>query len=211
MGTLRKLWIISATCTIYMWQLVPTGPITNTIMTTTANASLVGYNLSWSLLCEEHRIDRPTAYSLEDNYPGLRTHLIEDDVNGCPKCVSLGPDGNYFMRSDWGNAWNLPPNVKNSIGIDDSSRSTVEDLWLGIDASYVAQRANGKLTWNLNGQYGSLDQTLQYNTKRIKAVGLNQEDARSYIIIWEDRTFQFNPGKCPLTMNDVKEWVNQIS
>lgn len=121
--------------------------------------------------------------------------------NGChhPRFVSLSPGGYYFYRSTEGSsAWNLP----GGLGTRGFSH-----VWFGKDDSYVAQTEGGSLEWNLKGHYGSLGQTLKYNTKTIKTLGLNVTDGSSYLILFMDGSIQLNPGGCHLTTAEVREWV----
>lgn len=59
-------------------------------------------------------------------YSGLkRRYIYANYLDGCPKCVSLVPDGHYSIRSsERGHVWNLRLDFEDNIGVDCSSRSS---------------------------------------------------------------------------------------
>lgn len=59
----------------------------------------------------------------EYDYPRLRRYLYANSLPHCPICVSLAPNRNYFIRSEWGNSWSLRFDIEDDIGIDNSRLS----------------------------------------------------------------------------------------
>jgi len=147
-------------------------------MTTRDAATTVGHCIPLACIRQALKLNSTAAFSLESAYPGLDKHLDRIGVH-CPKCVSLSPDGYYFMRSSWGTASSLPV----ALETDADGDAELEDVWFGKDDSYVAQNARGGWRWDLRGHYGSLGQTLKYGTKGIGSVGLNVTDGSFYIVL----------------------------
>lgn len=71
----------------------------------------------------DHRLTAPLP---EPEYSGPRRRCIyASDLDGCPRCVSLIPDGHYFMRlPDRKHAWRLRLDIEASDSVICSSRSS---------------------------------------------------------------------------------------
>ena len=70
----------------------------------------------------------------------------------------------------------------------------MQALWLGVDGTYVAQKKGGGISWDLGKKYRSLDGVLSYWTSQIAALGLDQRDGSSYIVLFDDGDLQFAFG-----------------
>lgn len=119
-------WSISPLCIVCILQLAPAETTTtNTIIPIApGNASFVGFDqLSRRLLIKSVDLTRPTAVLHEYDYPRLRRYLYANSLPHCPICVSLAPNRNYFIRSEWGNSWSLRLDIEDDIGIDNSRLS----------------------------------------------------------------------------------------
>lgn len=58
-------------------------------------------------------------------YSGLkRRYIYANYLDGCPNCVSLVPDGHYFiLSSERGHVWSLRLDFEDNVGVDCLSRS----------------------------------------------------------------------------------------
>ena len=124
--------------------------------------------------------------------------------------MSLRPDGHYFSRIESRNFWCLDDDAVDHIGLKKEAKNEndpVEQVWLGYDGSYVAQRSSGQKSYDLKGHYGSLGQTLKYPGSKIAALGLNLTNGSGYFLMLEDGTNQCNPGGCLIDRNAFRRWV----
>ncbi|KAL9569751.1 hypothetical protein ACKAV7_005814 [Fusarium commune] len=126
------------------------------------------------------------------SYGGLDRAL--DSLDGdTPEFVSLGSDGYYFMRTRSGRIfWNLPDAADEFVENADPDDNGVKYVWLGTEGSYVAQKESGHSQWNLRGNYGSLEQSIR-TMPRIRTLGLNLENDRSYFVVFDDGSVMCNP------------------
>lgn len=77
-----------------------------------------------------------------------------------------------------------------------------------MNGSYVIQGPTGE-QWNLRGNYGSLKQHLKYT--RVKALGMNLQNDRSYAVVFDSGTRQYNPsGGSGLTRGNFDEWAARL-
>ncbi|KAI4159750.1 MAG: hypothetical protein L6R39_000307 [Caloplaca ligustica] len=149
------------------------------------------------------------ARRLYDSYRGLSQYLDEEGVQQCPNSVALSPGGYCFFRAGGARAWNLPDRLDTLVdsALENGRENPLKNVWFGKDDSYVAQKQDGGLLWNLMGYYGNLESTLRYGTSGIKCLGLNLTDENSYIVLFMDGSFRLKAGETGLTSDDIKEWV----
>jgi hypothetical protein len=86
----------------------------------------------------------------KSEYPSLENYMTKHKQYGCPTGVSLGPNGCYFMRSEWGCSHNTPKNFP------EEDFTKVKRMWWGYNNAYVIERFDGSRTWQLHGNYGKL-------------------------------------------------------
>ena len=90
-------------------------------------------------------------------YPGAYRHIVSNKQSGCPTCVSLGTNGNGFIRTQAGVWHNLRRSTTTKLG----DMGEIESLWLGFDGAYIAVRKDRSTTWDLKGKYIDLPVCLQ--------------------------------------------------
>ena len=105
------------------------------------------------------RSDAETSDEIHFLYPGLDERLQTSRLNeSCPTCISLGPDGTYFMRTDRGRTtWKLGRKTSNAISV----HHTVKRLWFGKGGSWLAVDRDNSMRWDLQGHYTGLNKELK--------------------------------------------------
>ncbi|KAH7263740.1 hypothetical protein BKA59DRAFT_490075 [Fusarium tricinctum] len=80
--------------------------------------------------------------SLSAEYPELVNRLKNSDIRGCPRHISLGADGYFFIKMKSGRTrWCLPPSIIAEI-TESNGKTEMKDLsrlWLGYGNNYVAE------------------------------------------------------------------------
>jgi hypothetical protein len=90
-----------------------------------------------------------TVKSLPD-YPVLADHLKNEPKIGCPKCVSLGVNGHYFVRfRKRSSVYNLPCAATSHSNFDIKK---VKAVWLGMEESFVLMQNDRTRRWSTNLQ-----------------------------------------------------------
>jgi hypothetical protein len=109
------------------------------------------------------------------DYPGLAEVLakyrLEDGGTnfGCPRYVSLGVNGHYFIRSNSHSVWDLPRDILEQPWWQGDK---IKAVWLGMNDAWVVQLKNGATRKDLKGQYSNSDHLLRekiqtgFSTKR---------------------------------------------
>lgn len=125
-----------------------------------------------------------------------------------PVIVSLGTSVYDFMRREDGSSiFRLPGPAHDFVQeAGDEGFDPVREVWLGIDDTYVVQTRSGQLRWQFKGHYGILDNILTYSSK-IKALGLNLENNRSYWAVASDGSIIGNPTGTGVTKAVFESWV----
>ena len=106
-----------------------------------------------------------------------------------------------------GRVWTLDPKIDDELDL----KEDVRELWLGIDGSYVAQRLNSGLRWNLQGHYKNLRESLSnmYKTGHaVKSLAMNMEDGEACICIWTDGTRWCSTGNQAFERSNFIPWAN---
>lgn len=93
---------------------------------------------------------------VKDSYPGLFNFLNSKKGTECPKCISLGPQGSYFISTGKKSSFKLHPNAPIAEQAASASR-----LWWAFDGAYVMEVKNKPLQFNLAGHYSGLDALLR--------------------------------------------------
>ncbi|KAJ5678493.1 uncharacterized protein N7477_004126 [Penicillium maclennaniae] len=158
--------------------------------------------------------DDPEQLSFLPDYPGLAAFLdkyrkadtADLDENksastesGCPRYVSLGVNGHYYLRTNRRHAWDLPEELMSQPWY---SENKVKAVWLGMKDAWVAQLKNGERRYNLQGQYSGNSGKLEENIERgfgrkrpgqrIKAMALNLTNPDSFACVWGNGGIIYN-------------------
>jgi len=102
------------------------------------------------------------------DYPGLAevlTKYRQDDGGtsfGCPRYLSLGVNGHYFIRSQAHSAWDLPRDL-----LEQSwwKPSKIKAVWLGMNDAWVVELKDGATRQDLKGHYSSNNNLLEQKIK----------------------------------------------
>jgi hypothetical protein len=109
------------------------------------------------------------------DYPDLEKELSKHRSKdgrtsfGCPRYLSLGVNGHYFIRSSSNNSYNLPKDLMEVWG---GQTDKIKAVWLGMNDAWVMQLNNGAVRKNLRNQYSSNENLLEvklntgFGTKR---------------------------------------------
>ena len=150
-------WNISTTARsrCASWLLGKRAPFTPTITTGSTDVGQVSVAITLNShgLLTPTVIVRNTAFAKE--YPRLQAFLSGKQQYTCPIGISLGPNGSYFFRSALGGSRGPPE----SYPTEDFAN--INRMWLGYGGSYVIERLDGSLTWQLQNQYGRLGEYLR--------------------------------------------------
>ncbi|KAF4950210.1 hypothetical protein FGADI_8358 [Fusarium gaditjirri] len=133
-----------------------------------------------------------------------------DYLNGdTPEFVSLESEGYYFMRTRSDHIfWDLPDAADEFAENADPDDDGVKYVWLGTEGSYVAQKESGHSQRNLRGNYGSLEQSIR-TMARIRILGLNLENDRSYFVVFDDGSVMCNPVGTNLNKDVFRAWAQR--
>jgi hypothetical protein len=82
---------------------------------------------------------------------------------GCPRCISLGMEGSYFINVAGKKSIQYHPNTQLSLHLQNIRR-----LWWGFEGSYVVELEDGQVNRDLRGHYIGLEDLLQDKTGEIK-------------------------------------------
>jgi hypothetical protein len=136
-------------------------PLGLAIIIKTENAGLVGFKHhapQWKSCSLMHTVER--SGNLEGVYSSLDKAIGDDELFGCPDCVSLGESGHYFMKYNNTAYWFLPDNITKHLG-GEGELPNFQSLWLGKGDTYVAVKAGGQTFWDLKGHYPGLQDKLR--------------------------------------------------
>ncbi|KAK3393392.1 hypothetical protein B0H63DRAFT_458124 [Podospora didyma] len=141
------------------------------------------------------------------DYPGLADFLKKHKKSGgktesgCPRYVSLGINGHYFLNTKSRTIWDLP---KDLIEQPWWSSNRAKAVWLGMEDTWVAQLVNGEKFHHLKGLYcsnsGKLEEKINTGFgrkrpgQRIKAMALNLTNPESFAAVWGDGGIVYNAG-----------------
>ncbi|KIL90082.1 hypothetical protein FAVG1_06820 [Fusarium avenaceum] len=137
---------------------------------------------------DKHKCETIWSDSLSAEYPELVNWLETPDVLECPRHISLGADGNFFIKMKSGKThWCLPTfinarltNYTGKMDMEDLSR-----LWLGYGNNYVAEIHSSDYLYNADN-YGRLPSELEQIDKRwetIKQLAMDIKEPGSYMLI----------------------------
>lgn len=98
---------------------------------------------------------------VKDGYPGLSNFLTGKDGNDCPTCISLGPQGSYFISTGKTSSFKCHPNAP-----IDQEAAKASRLWWGFEGAYVMEREDKTLKMDLAGHYGGLGGLIDEKTER---------------------------------------------
>lgn len=94
--------------------------------------------------------------AIRAQYPQLFAFLSKGQNTRCPDCISLGPEGSYFISVAGMKSLQCPPNTDFNL-----SAKEVKRLWWGIGGSYIAELQNGSCVGDLRGHYAGLEDLIQ--------------------------------------------------
>jgi hypothetical protein len=107
------------------------------------------------------------------DYPGLTEVLARygrgdgETRFGCPRYLSLGVNGHYFIKSKSHTAWDLPEDLlKQSWWQGGKVKpvrhgGNVKAVWLGMNDAWVVELTDGTTRQDLKGQYSSNENLLE--------------------------------------------------
>lgn len=90
--------------------------------------------------------------AIKAQYPPLFSFLSKDQNTRCPDCISLGPEGSYFINVSGRKSLQCPPNSHIKFSLNDIKR-----LWWGFGGSYIAELQDGSWGIDLRGYYDGLE------------------------------------------------------
>lgn len=116
--------------------------------------------------------------ALSDNFQKVYPEaygFFQQHPNEAPICVSLGPEGSYFINTAGGSSRKFPAKIEEDF--KDVDIAKFESVWLGCGGAYFVQAKtaggeNGNATWarywNLQGQYPGLAKVARLRGKQVK-------------------------------------------
>lgn len=105
---------------------------------------------------KHHKADGTDHGRVKDSYPGLYDFLNGKNGTTCPKSISLGPQGSYFISTGKKSSFKCHPNA---AIYQEASLAT--QLWWGFDGAYVMAQKGKPLKADLRGHYPALDDLLK--------------------------------------------------
>ncbi|KAH7154155.1 hypothetical protein DER46DRAFT_612687 [Fusarium sp. MPI-SDFR-AT-0072] len=102
--------------------------------------------------------------SLATEYPKLVAWLDKHQKFGCPRHISLGVDGFFYIAMmDNSVHWRIPKSVSEEITGYTGERNirSIQRLWLGYDHDYVAEIDDNDYLYKIDN-YGSLEDLMDY-------------------------------------------------
>lgn len=95
-------------------------------------------------------------------YPKLVAWLEKHQKFGCPKHISLGTKGSFFITMmDKSAYWRFPKSVSRDLGeyTVASIAGSIRRFWFGYNDDYVAEMDTAEYEWRIDS-YGSLEQRI---------------------------------------------------
>ncbi|KAK6428271.1 hypothetical protein LTR95_015585 [Oleoguttula sp. CCFEE 5521] len=142
-------------------------------------------------------------------YPDAEEYMKSKQQYGCPTCVSLGPSGNYFIRTAWGASHKLPADATAHL----VNIANVEKFYFGKNGAWVALKYDGSRSWDLKGQYGNLANYIKEGINgetRVHLVAMNPEDASQWVIIWKNGLAAYSIGSTNvIDPFELEEWCTK--
>ncbi|WQF90241.1 Putative GTP binding domain, P-loop containing nucleoside triphosphate hydrolase [Colletotrichum destructivum] len=133
------------------------------------------------------RKDISVSMSLRGKYCSLigpafsKSFIGRDSNTSCPTVISLGPQGSYFINVAGRKSMQCHPNA---ILPESISTRDIRRLWWGIDGSYILEREDDQLHWQLRGNYGGLESVLLETEQcRVKELALDIENPNAFALI----------------------------
>ncbi|KAF4437994.1 hypothetical protein FACUT_5260 [Fusarium acutatum] len=138
--------------------------------------------------------------SLATEYPKLVAWLEKHQKFGCPKHISLGTKGFFFITMMDNSAyWRFPKSVSRDLGeyTVASIAGSIRRFWFGYNHDYMAEMNTAEYEWRIDS-YGSLEHrivdAIEKEDKGIKQLAMNIEDPRGYILIKDAGGALWNAG-----------------
>ncbi|KAK2674554.1 hypothetical protein RAB80_009538 [Fusarium oxysporum f. sp. vasinfectum] len=128
--------------------------------------------------------------SFATEYPELAAWLDKHQKFGCPRHISHGADGFFYIAMmDNSVHWRIPKSVSKRITgyIGERIIRPIQRLWLGYNHDYVAEISDDDYLYNienydnLEGLMGDIDS----EGASIMQLAMNIEDPRGYILVQE--------------------------
>lgn len=116
-------------------------------------------------------------------YPQLWAFLGKGQNTRCPDCISLGPEGSYFINVAGNKSFQCHPNAQISL-----SAQLIKCLWWGVEGSFVVEYEDGQVDADLRGHYAGLEDLLQ--SRDGKPIKVSRKHTRNDMphtekLIWE--------------------------
>lgn len=93
----------------------------------------------------------PDHGAIRVQYPRLFSFLSKDQNTRCPDCISLGPEGSFFISIAGRKSLQCPPNSELNFSLEEIKR-----LWWGFGGSYIAELQDGSWGGDLRNYYDGL-------------------------------------------------------
>ncbi|KAK1851883.1 hypothetical protein CCHR01_05478 [Colletotrichum chrysophilum] len=124
---------------------------------------------------------------VQQGYPGLYEFLNSKRGTECPKSLSLGPEGSYFIATRKKSSFKCHRNAEIDFQAGFASR-----IWWGFEGSYVMEMQDTTMVVNLRGHYATLGETLLQKTNvKIKELAMDIHGGKAFALIMEDKTVKF--------------------
>ncbi|KAL1590965.1 hypothetical protein WHR41_00395 [Cladosporium halotolerans] len=143
------------------------------------------------------------------HYPEAEKYLTAYEQFGCPQCVSLGSNSQYFIRTAWGASYNIPKDAETYLG----NMALVENFWFGKNGAWVATKYDGSRCWDLKGQYPGLIERIRTGINgetRISTLAMNPKDDTQWVLLWKNGLAAYNIGtQYPIDSFEIEEFFTK--
>nr|RBQ99978.1 hypothetical protein FVER53263_08695 [Fusarium verticillioides] len=144
--------------------------------------------------------------SFPTEYPKLAAWMDKHQRFGCPRHISLGPDGFYYIAMMDNSAnWRIPKSMSEVITGYIGDIRSIQRLWLGYGGNYVAEISDDDYQYHLD-DYNDLKEHMEDIEEEIylnnitsegpsiKQLAMNIEDPRGYILIRDREEVSLGTG-----------------
>ncbi|KAI1023940.1 hypothetical protein LB504_005340 [Fusarium proliferatum] len=114
--------------------------------------------------------------SLATEYPKLVAWLEKHQKFGCPKHISLGTKGSFFITMmDSSAYWRFPKSVSRDLGeyTVATIAGSIRRFWFGYNHDYVAEMDTAEYQWRIDS-YGSLERLVDAIAKEEEGIKVNK-------------------------------------
>ncbi|KAL9035195.1 MAG: hypothetical protein Q9180_004988 [Flavoplaca navasiana] len=137
-------------------------------------------------------------------YPSLEIRLKRLNGFKKPVCLSLGPDGVYFARTNLACYHVLPPGVKANIG----DMSKVRRMWFGMNQAWLAVADDGQCWFDFKGGYKELERKVRAENAP-QVVAMNLTDPDEFVAVWANGACNWKTSGKGIDSGDVREFLSR--